>query len=98
MVYAMANNARPNAKATPKYPMWLPASTALPTPPKTKTNVPTTSARYFFIGVSSSKQSPEVYHDYMPTEMNNSRHSRRLGKKQFAIFWDNGLTFTPPIL
>src|SRR5579863_9278894 len=85
MVYAMANSARPNARATPKYPMWLPASTALPTPPKTKTNVPTTSARYFFIGVSSSKQRPEVYHDYLATEMNNFRRPpHRPGEKQFC--------------
>src|SRR6185437_11852890 len=31
--------------------MWLPASTALPTPMNTSTNVPTNSARYFLIAL-----------------------------------------------
>src|ERR1700690_350446 len=47
MVYTIASSDNPNANATPTYPMWPPASTALPTPPKTRTKVPRNSARYF---------------------------------------------------
>src|SRR5260370_4320782 len=52
MAYAIASSAKPNASATPKNPMWLPARTALPTPPNTNTKVPTNSAEYLFISFS----------------------------------------------
>src|ERR1700678_4764516 len=53
MVYTIASSESPKAAATPAKPIWLPASTALPTPPKTRTNVPTSSAKYLFMDVSS---------------------------------------------
>src|ERR1700691_4624715 len=53
MVYTMASSERPKAAATPAKPIWLPARTALPTPPKTRTNVPTNSAKYLFMDASS---------------------------------------------
>ncbi len=46
--YTIASNDRPQARAIPTLPIFGPASTALPTPPSAKTNVPTPSAIYFF--------------------------------------------------
>src|SRR6266852_4702356 len=51
---AMAINASPNANATPTFPTWEPAITAVPTPARTRTNVPNNSAAYF-IGVTSAR-------------------------------------------
>src|SRR5713101_3449255 len=48
----MANSESPKANETPRNPILSPASTALPQPPKTSTNVPTASARYRFIALS----------------------------------------------
>jgi hypothetical protein len=44
MAYAMARSDRPKANATPSGPITFPAMTAEPTPPNTRTNVPTASA------------------------------------------------------
>src|SRR3954447_21398098 len=46
MVYAMASSDSPKARDTPTNPTLSPDSTAQPHPPKTRTNVPTNSARY----------------------------------------------------
>src|ERR1700682_1179900 len=44
---AMAIRESPKAKATPALPTWLPASTAVPKPANTNTNVPNNSVAYF---------------------------------------------------
>src|SRR5690242_13823771 len=49
MAYAIVSRVRPKAMDTPRNPILSPASTALPQPPKTRTNVPTNSAQYRFI-------------------------------------------------
>src|SRR5271168_1716235 len=61
MVYTIASSDNPNANATPTNPMWPPASTALPTPPNTSTNVPRNSARYFRKGGDLLLKVPGVY-------------------------------------
>ena len=48
MAYTMARTERPKAKEIPTKPMFFPAITALPQPMKTRTNVPMSSAMYFF--------------------------------------------------
>src|SRR5271155_4058605 len=55
------HSANPNANATPAKPIWPPASTALPTPPNTSTNVPRNSARYFRTGGDPLLKVPGVY-------------------------------------
>src|SRR5712692_10788403 len=45
----MTRSEKPKANATPAKPMWLPARTAAPQPPKTSTKVPISSAAYLFI-------------------------------------------------
>src|SRR5580692_5111801 len=53
----MASSDSPKAAEMPAKPIWLPANTALPTPPKTRTNVPTSSAKYLFMDASSGHRS-----------------------------------------
>src|SRR5580692_11439059 len=53
----MASSANPNAMATPTLPITDPASTALPTPANTSTNVPKNSAVYFCILSPNGHQS-----------------------------------------
>src|SRR5579862_5335551 len=61
----MASSESPKANATPTNPMWLPASTALPTPPNTSTKVPRNSARYFRMGGSPPSESAgSIHHVY----------------------------------
>src|SRR5216684_5112317 len=45
----MTRSEKPKANATPVKPMWPPARTAAPQPPKTRTKVPISSATYLFI-------------------------------------------------
>src|SRR5919205_2739988 len=55
----MANSESPKASATPRKPIFSPASTALPQPPKTSTKVPTASARYrFMASAPPSRRAP----------------------------------------
>src|SRR6266852_4487284 len=56
---AMAINASPNANATPTFPTWEPAITAVPTPAKTRTNVPNNSAAYFIECHLSKESNPD---------------------------------------
>src|SRR4051812_30727091 len=79
--YAIASSESPNANATPRLPICLPAITAAPTPPNTRTNVPTNSAPARLsdiatpLGCSSLRFKPPTYQRTCKSEQQR-RHRR----------------------
>src|ERR1700751_5898950 len=76
----MASSDSPKASATPRLPICVPARTALPTPPNTSTNVPTSSATYFFMNAPAFRQGRFLRQgDYTPpNEGRTSKNSANL--------------------
>src|ERR1700739_1704080 len=74
----MVSKVSPKARATPRNPMWVPARTALPTPPKTSTKVPISSAAYFFMGQDLSDwvhEASQSYASFPPFHMKKRGHN-----------------------